>query len=147
MCDDLPSPRDWAATVSAVHLNSMRGLPTGQLFGFHVPTHLANMPVNNTWNSSWCACWAQQMKGIFEQDARVHELDEELEALKSAYLENAIPRYLGPLESEGRSVRPCLVHSDLWPGNIKPRASSDGLCVFDSCAYLGHYEGMHPSKA
>jgi protein-ribulosamine 3-kinase len=141
MYDDLPSPRDWATTVSALHLNSMGKSPTGQ-FGFHVPTHLANVPVDNTWNSSWCVFWAQQMKSLFVHDERVHELDEELESLKADFLEKAIPRYLGPLESEGRSIKPCLIHSDLWPGNIKPRTSSDELCMFDACAYWGHNEGM-----
>ncbi|KAI9375236.1 Fructosamine kinase-domain-containing protein [Aspergillus egyptiacus] len=122
MYDDHPSPREWAAAVSTLHLNSMGKSPTGQ-FGFHVQTHLAN-----------------QMKSIFVQDERDHQLDEELELLKSAYLEKIIPKYLGPLETKGRSIKPCLVHSDLWPGNIKPRASSDELCMFDACAYWGHNE-------
>lgn len=140
MYDDLPSPHDWAATVSELHLNSMGKSPTGQ-FGFQVPTHLANVPVDNTWNSTWEAFWVQQMKSLFDQDEQVHGSDEELRVLKTSYLEMAIPRYLGPLEKEGRSIKPCLIHSDLWPGNIKPKTSSDELCMFDACAFWGHNEG------
>jgi len=140
MYDDLPSPRDWVAAVSTLHLNSMGKSPAGQ-FGFHATTHLANVPVDNTWNSSWQAFWAQQMKSLFDQDERIHGPDEGLAALRSDYFEKAIPRYLGPLESEGRSIKPCLIHSDLWPGNIKPRISSDELCMYDACAYWGHHEG------
>ncbi|KAJ5622909.1 hypothetical protein N7490_011514 [Penicillium lividum] len=139
MSDEIPSPQDWAAAVSELHLNSMGKSPTKQ-FGLHVPTHLANIPINNTWNSSWSVFWAQQMRSMFAMEKRVYPPDEELEALKSAFLDKAIPRYLGPLESEGRSIEPCLIHSDLWPGNIKPRTSSGELCMFDACAYWGHNE-------
>jgi hypothetical protein len=141
MYDDLPGACDWAAVVSTLHLNSMGKSPTGE-FGFHVPTHLANVPVNNTWNSSWETFWAQQMKSLLDQDERINGLDEELGELKKAFFERAIPRYLRPLETEGRSIKPCLIHSDLWPGNIKPKTSSDELCMFDACAYWGHNEGL-----
>jgi fructosamine-3-kinase len=141
MYDDLPSPRGWASTVSALHLNSMGKSPTGE-FGFHVQTHLANVPVNNSWNPSWSAFWTQQMKGLFDHEETVRGPDEELSVLKTSFLEQAIPAILGPLEEEGRSIKPCLIHSDLWPGNIKPRTSSNELCIFDACAYWGHNEGI-----
>ena len=140
MNDDLPGARDWATAVSALHLASRGKSPTGQ-FGFPVATHLANVPVDNTWNASWEAFWTQQMKSLFDQEVRVNGTDDELEALKTTYLTKVIPRYLRPLETQGRSVIPCLVHSDLWPGNIKPRADSGDLCMFDACAYWGHNEG------
>ncbi|KAK4186216.1 Fructosamine kinase-domain-containing protein [Podospora australis] len=139
MYDDLPDPSDWAAAVSTLHLKTMGHSPTGQ-FGFHVPTHLANVPVDNTWNSSWAAFWAQQMKSLFDREEMVRGPHEELNSLKAAYLEKTIPRYLAPLEAEGRSIQPCLIHSDLWPGNIKPKTESEELCMFDSCAYWGHNE-------
>lgn len=142
MYDDLPPPREWARTVSTLHLNSMGKSPTGE-FGFHVPTHLANVRVNNEWNSSWAAFWAQQMKSLFDQDERVNGPDAALECLKKAFFEKVIPRYLLPLETDGRSIQPCLIHSDLWPGNIKPKAATDELCMFDACAYWGHNEGQH----
>lgn len=60
------------------------------------------------------------MKSHFEQERLHHEADEEIERLKNAYLDRAITRYLGPLESEGRSIKPCLIHSDLGPGTSNP---------------------------
>jgi hypothetical protein len=140
MYDEVPSPSDWATAVSQLHLASMGKSPTGQ-FGFHVTTHLANVPINNSWNPSWAAFWAQQTKSLFDREESVNGPDDTLAELRAAYFEKAIPRYLGPLESEGRSITPCLVHSDLWPGNIKPRTSTDELCLFDACAYWGHNEG------
>ncbi|KAH8662410.1 Fructosamine kinase-domain-containing protein [Xylariales sp. PMI_506] len=128
MYDELPLPNKWAATVFALHLNSMGKSPTGQ-FGFHVTTHLASVPVDNTWNASWEAFWTQQMTSLFEQDERIHGPDEELTRLKASFLTRVIPRYLRPLETEGRTVTPCLIHSDLWPGNIKPMTASNELCL------------------
>lgn len=147
MYDDLPTPSAWAGTVSQLHLNSMGKSPTGK-FGFHSNTHLANVPINNAWNSSWEAFWAQQMKSLFDQEEKLNGPDETLAELRTAYFEKALPRYLRPLETEGRSIELCLVHSDLWPGNIKRRTATDELCMFDSCAYWGHNEGKprpHPS--
>ncbi|EEP82372.1 conserved hypothetical protein [Uncinocarpus reesii 1704] len=113
--------------------------PEGK-FGFHVTTHLANVPVNNTWNASWEAFWAQQMKSLLDREEDVRGHNDELSALKVAFFENVIPRLLRPLESGGRRIKPCLVHSDLWPGNIQHRAEGSNLCLFDSCAYWGHHE-------
>ncbi|KAK3296670.1 Fructosamine kinase-domain-containing protein [Chaetomium fimeti] len=139
MRDEVPSANGWATAVSELHLASQGKSPTGQ-FGFHVTTYLANVPVKNSWNPSWEAFWAQQMKSLFDQEESVNGRDETLAELRAAYFEKAIPRYLGPLESEGRSVIPCLLHSDLWPGNIKPRTATGELCLFDACAYWGHNE-------
>ncbi|KAK7962011.1 uncharacterized protein PG986_002836 [Apiospora aurea] len=139
MYDIIPTAHDWAATVSRLHLNSMGKSPTGQ-FGFHVTTHLANVPINNTWKSSWQAFWGQQMESLFDQDEILHGRDEKMTRLNELYLKRAIPRFLGPLESNGRTIKPCLIHSDLWPGNIKPAAATNELVMFDSCAYWGHNE-------
>jgi fructosamine-3-kinase len=58
MTHDLPRPADWATAVSELHVASKGKSPTGQ-FGFHVTTHLGNVPVDNSWNPSWEAFWAQ----------------------------------------------------------------------------------------
>ena len=140
MLDDVPSARGWAETVASLHLNSMGKSPDGK-FGFHVTTHLANVPVDNTWNQSWEVFWTQQMVSLLEQEEILRGPDEDLSLLKSALCSKVIPRLLRSLETGGRSIRPCLVHSDLWPGNIKPKLHTDELCMFDGCAYWGHNEG------
>lgn len=140
MDDGAPRPQEWAATVLELHLASMGKSPGGQ-FGFHVTTHLADVPVNNSWTSSWEALWAQQMKSLFDREENLNGPDETLAELRTAYFDKAIPKFLRPLESDGRSITPCLIHSDLWLGNIKKRVSTGELCLFDSCAYWGHNEG------
>ena len=44
--------------------------------------------------------------------------------------EAAVPRLMGTLERDGRTVRPCLVHGDLWK---EPREDGEKgwiLCLF-----------------
>lgn len=135
----LPCASSWAAAVSDLHLNSMGRSLTGK-FGFLTTTDLADVPVDNSWTASWEGFWTQQMKSLFNQEERVNGHDKKVSVLRTAYLEKVIPRYLRPLEADGRSITPCLIHSDLWPGNIKPRADTDELCMFDACAYWGHNE-------
>ncbi|KAK1772834.1 Fructosamine kinase-domain-containing protein [Phialemonium atrogriseum] len=139
MLDDVPSARQWGSAVAALHLGSMGNSPDGR-FGFQTTTHLANVPVDNTWSRSWEECWTRQMKSLFDEDERRHGPDEEFAKLKAAFLAEVIPRYLRPLETNGRSIQPCLIHSDLWPGNVKPRVDSTDVCLFDPCAYWGHNE-------
>ncbi|KAI1821719.1 Fructosamine kinase-domain-containing protein [Xylaria intraflava] len=139
MLDSIPSPRAWAGAIANLHRRSMGRSPTG-MFGFQSTTHLANVPVDNTWNSSWEVLWTQQMKSLLHQEEVVRGPDPELTRLKDTFLTQVIPRYIRPLETEGRSISPCLIHSDLWPGNIKPRSHDHGVAVFDPCAYWGHNE-------
>lgn len=141
MLDDVPDPRGWATAVTNLHSRSMGKSPCGQ-FGFSVDTHLANVPVDNTWASSWEVFFAQQMRSLLNKEETLHGPDAEYKQLKDEFFDIVIPRFLRPLETEGRSITPCLVHSDLWPGNIKPSLDSDAVCMFDSCAYWGHNEGQ-----
>lgn len=140
MLDDVPSARAWAETVASLHRKSMGKSPGGK-FGFDVTTHLANVPVDNTWNGSWEVFWTQQIRSLLEQEETLRGHDQEFSVLKSALYSKVIPRLLRSLEAGGKSIQPCLIHSDLWPGNIKPKLHADGLCMFDGCAYWGHNEG------
>ena len=57
-----------------------------------------------------------------------------------------MPRLLRPLENKkyGRSVKPVLLHGDLWIGNAsweEKGIKEEGNCVlFDSSAFYGHNE-------
>lgn len=90
----------------------------------------------------WEAFWAQQMESLFDLEEATKGHDDGAAEFKAAYIGEASPRYPRPLDTEGRSAIPCLIHSDLWPRNIKPRTVTAELCVFDACASWDHYEGM-----
>ncbi|KAL2065379.1 hypothetical protein VTL71DRAFT_3049 [Oculimacula yallundae] len=139
MVDDLPDVIDFVNIVSKVHRDSMGKSPTGK-YGFAVPTHLANIPNDNTWQDTWETFFTQAMKTIYAFEKDAHGTDKELDSLFDALCNKVIPRLLRPLESGGRSIEPCLVHSDLWPGNCMIDADSRDIVIFDSCAFWGHNE-------
>ncbi|KAI1368854.1 Fructosamine/Ketosamine-3-kinase [Xylaria arbuscula] len=137
LVEEVPSPTAWAEAAAALHKRSRWA--TGQ-FGFHCPTHVGNVLIDNIWDSSWEAVWTHQMRSLLHQEEAIHGVDEKYSELQTTFFDVVIPTYLRPLESDGRSVTPCLIHSNLWPGNIKPRRGSDTVCMFDSCACWGHHE-------
>lgn len=81
---------------------------------------------------------------MLEWEMNAHQ-DEEIGAeiveLSNKLIKLVIPRLLRPLESEGRSVTPVLVHGDLWPGNVKHDTPTGRVIIFDSGACWGHDEG------
>ncbi|KAJ4302694.1 hypothetical protein N0V90_001584 [Kalmusia sp. IMI 367209] len=139
MVDELPDVKDFVNIVSKVHRASMGKSPTGK-FGFAVPTHLANIPNDNSWQDSWETYFTQLMKAMYVFEKQTQGEDEELERLFDALCNKVIPRLLRPLETGGRSIEPCLIHSDLWPGNVMPDADTGEIIMFDSCAFWGHNE-------
>lgn len=137
MTDEVPDHRKLVSLIAKVHTESMG---KKEQFGFGLPTHLANIPNDNTWQSSWEVFFSQAMKQMFRIEKTAHDEDVEFEVLKEAILEKVIPRLLQPLETGGRSIKPCLIHSDLWPGNVKPDVHSGEMLIFDACAFWGHNE-------
>ena len=137
MVDEVPEIDRFVSIVAHVHKESMG---KEQRYGFDVPTHLANIPNDNTWQHSWESFFAQLMVRMFQIEEKAHPEDEVFEELKKDTLNKVIPRLLRPLETGGRSIQPCLIHSDLWPGNCMPDADTDEIMLFDSCAYWGHNE-------
>ena len=139
MLDDLPDIQSLSALVARIHIRSFGKSFNGQ-YGFHVATHLANVPNDNSWCVSWEDWFTKAMKRMIKAEEESHGQDEELDKLTTALFEQVIPRLLRPLETGGRDIQPCLIHSDLWPGNIKQDAETDELMIFDSCCYWGHNE-------
>jgi protein-ribulosamine 3-kinase len=60
--------------------------------------------------------------------------------LRQAIYEKDIPRLLRPLETEGRSVVPRLVHGDMWNDNTSVDAATDTPLIFDACSSYAHHE-------
>ncbi|KAL1835926.1 hypothetical protein VTJ49DRAFT_5862 [Mycothermus thermophilus] len=140
MDDMLPYPEAWAEAISALHRRSMGKSPEGK-FGFHVNTYFGTISQNNAWTNSWENLWAQIFRSVCVTEEERCGPHPDLARLKTLYHELVIPRYLRPLESDGRVIHPTLLHNDAWPGNAKPRSDSLELCLFGSSAVWGHNEG------
>ena len=139
MIDELPLPKALVPIIPQLHTANMDKSPCGT-YGFHVTTHLANLPNDNPWQTSWETYFQQAMRNMFEFEEKAHGKDLKLESLKEALHEKVIPQLLRPLETGERSIQPCLIHSHIWPGNIILDSDSDRVIIFDSCAYWGHNE-------
>ncbi|KAI1356445.1 Fructosamine kinase-domain-containing protein [Xylaria sp. FL0043] len=136
--DGLPRPELFCAKLAELH--SSHTSPDGK-FGFPMVTYNGNLPQDNTWSDSWEHFFASGLKHVLkireERGGQCHELDELLPDM----FEKVIPRLLRPLETGGNTIKPSLVHGDLWCGNaaITDEESEDGI-VYDPASFWGHNE-------
>ncbi|KAK8065604.1 hypothetical protein PG997_012351 [Apiospora hydei] len=151
MTDDLPDPARFGQTLSKLHLNSMGKSPTGQ-YGFPLTTHLAFVPNDNTWTDTWTEWFSNAMRKMLEEEERSHGQDDELDRLKEALFTKVIPRLLRPMETGGNRIEPCLCHSDVWPGNVKPSVDDEEELVAPPRYHMGrayvkeYFKNILPSK-
>jgi len=80
------------------------------------------------------------MRHTFEREIAIQGPDPELDKLVPVILDKVIPRLLRPLQTEGRIVKPSLVHGDLWYANTGIDADTDKPLVFDACCFYAHNE-------
>ncbi|KAK7429332.1 hypothetical protein QQZ08_004144 [Neonectria magnoliae] len=137
MTDDMPETHKFAALLSTLHQKSVS--PTGK-FGFHVTTYAGNLPQSVAWEDSWETFFAKSMRQALDLEIERKGPNEELDVLTLALFDKVIPRLLRPLESEGRSVKPSLVHGDLWYANAGIDVGTGQPLVFDSCCFFAHNE-------
>ncbi|KAK0371405.1 hypothetical protein CLIM01_11242 [Colletotrichum limetticola] len=119
--DDIPPPE----TYMAVPMN----------------TRFGNLTQPNGWESSWEVWWTTHMKFLLQRERVIRgAYAAEDETTLNFFLDTVIPRYLRPLETEGRSIKPTLCHTDLWPGNVKYKLDNETIIVYDANALWAHNE-------
>ena len=133
----MPDPVELGCKIAELHKKSVS--PTG-MFGFHVPPYDGTFPLATEWDSSWMSFYQKLLKRVYEQDTHANGNWEPFDRAMELTLQRVIPRLLGPLEEDGRSVKPCLIHGDLWEGNIGTDPQTGAIYIFDSCAYYAHHE-------
>ncbi|KAI1149629.1 Fructosamine kinase-domain-containing protein [Nemania diffusa] len=117
-----PDPPNLCRRLAELHKNSIS--PTGK-FGFHVPTCHGNLPQYVDWESSWMA---------------KHGLSIEFRAYRTLLFDHVIPRLLLPLETKGRSIKPCLIHGDIWDENCAEDMNTGEPFAFDAGSLYAHNE-------
>lgn len=73
-------------------------------------------------------------------DAQENGTWDALSTISTRVITSVIPLLLGPLESDGRIVKPSLIHGDLWDGNIGTDYETGNIYIFDAGAYYAHNE-------
>lgn len=137
MTDDMPDPTDFTPLLGKLHHQSKS--PNNK-FGFHLPTYAGNLPQYVEWQDSWETFFSKSMKQALEFEIERKGQSDELDRLAVVLFEKVIPRLLRPLESEGRSVKPALVHGDLWYANSGIDVTNGQALVFDACCFYAHNE-------
>ena len=88
--------------LAALHQNSKS--PNG---------NSGNLPQMNKWEESWETYFTKSMRWALKLELEAKRHNPEFDVLIPILFDKVIPRLLRPLESEGRSVKPSLVHGDL----------------------------------
>ncbi|KAL7903975.1 Fructosamine kinase domain-containing protein [Trichoderma velutinum] len=137
--EGVPEPNFFCEQLARLH--SHHSSPEGK-FGFHCTTYNGNLPQDNTWCDSWEAFFSNGLRHILKvREDRAGYNNPELDELMPALFDKIIPRLLRPLESDGRTIRPSLVHGDLWYGNtgIINGDTEEGI-VYDPASFWAHNE-------
>jgi fructosamine-3-kinase len=133
----LPDPVKLGRNLAMMHKRSES--PTG-MFGFEIQTYDGARPQAVAWDPSWTSFFLKLLAEAFRQDKETNGVWPEMERVFARVQSHLIPRLLGALESDGRLVRPCLIHGDLWDGNVATDAENNDPVIFDCGAYYAHNE-------
>ncbi|PTB69393.1 hypothetical protein BBK36DRAFT_1109657, partial [Trichoderma citrinoviride] len=136
--EGVPEPTSFCEKLARLHSSSSS--PEGK-FGYHCATYNGDLPQDNTWCNSWEEFFANGLRHVLKVREERAGRNTELEELLPALFDKVIPRLLRPLESKGRTIKPSLVHGDLWCGNagVIDNETGDGI-VFDPSAFWAHNE-------
>ncbi|MDI1493193.1 MAG: hypothetical protein OHK93_004981 [Ramalina farinacea] len=137
MIDEMPDPYQFSSRLAAMHQDSKS--PDGK-FGFHVETFMGNLPQLAGWEDKWQSYFTKSLRLALQLENKAKGDDPEFDHLLPILFDKVIPRLLDPLESNGRTVKPSLVHGDLWFANAGIDADSQFPLIFDACSFYAHNE-------
>ena len=130
-------PPEFCRLVAQLH--NMSTSPTGK-FGFDPITFQGPNPQNTTWESNWCTYFTRFLLDWLDREISLNGPQPEYEAAYKEFAKKIIPQILEPLQAEGRSVKPCLIHGDLWEENTGLNLETGVPVVFDACVMYAHNE-------
>ncbi|KAF2658979.1 hypothetical protein K491DRAFT_702468 [Lophiostoma macrostomum CBS 122681] len=139
LANQMPAADPFSLCTKLANLHQKSKSPTGK-FGFHVNTCQGNLPQQTAWNESWMDFYIQLMKGAMQLNRDRNGPWKNLEQVVDRLITKVVPQLLGPLEANGKRVKPCLIHGDLWDQNIGTDVESSEVYVFDAAAYYAHNE-------
>ncbi|KAL8798071.1 MAG: hypothetical protein Q9182_006982 [Xanthomendoza sp. 2 TL-2023] len=137
MTNQNPDPAQLCTKLVEMHQASLS--PTG-MFGFHVNTCQGNLAQQTSWNPTWVGYYTQLVRGAMRLNTEINGNWKNLEQCVDRLISHVVPKVLGPLESDGRCVKPCLIHGDLWDGNIGTGFETGEIYIFDASVHYAHSE-------
>ena len=137
LSQELPEPVEFCSKLADLHTKSES--PSGK-FGFRIVTFNGNVPQENKFTSTWEELFTNEFKHILKLNIERGGPWETMEKLEIAMLDKVIPRLLRPMETNGHSIKPCLVHGDLWCGNAAVDTETGRPLIYDSASFYAHNE-------
>ncbi|KAJ3580322.1 hypothetical protein NPX13_g233 [Xylaria arbuscula] len=137
MNEAMPNPNELCAKLARLHRKSQS--PTGE-FGFHITTCQGRVPQSVGWEKSWATFFTRLFHHVAQLDFEYNGHWENLEIVEKRLISDVVPRLLGPLETGGRSIKPSLIHADLWEGNTGTASKDGNVYIFDAAAFYAHNE-------
>lgn len=132
-----PDAQEFTSRLAALHKTSRS--PHGQ-FGFHVTTCDGDRPHLVNWENDWAVFYRTMFLGVCERDINRNGPWPEFERAIHQVASKVIPRLLGNLSDGGRPVKPCIIHGDLWEGNVGIARKTEKSILFDAGSFYGHNE-------
>lgn len=137
LSDRVPDPDQLCSKLAQLHRTSTS--PTGA-FGLQTASCQGRTLQHVGWEKSWTTFFTKLLKHVIGLDFETNGYWNELDQLERRLTSHVIPRLIGNLEREGRRVKPCLIHGDLWEGNMGISYDTGDVYVFDAGAYYAHNE-------
>ncbi|KIW73235.1 hypothetical protein PV04_01369 [Phialophora macrospora] len=137
MSDGVPEPNQLCTKLALLHRLSKS--PTGN-FGFQVTTCQGRVPQAVRWESNWTIYFGNLLRHVIAMDNAENGPWSALTRLEDRLLSHVVPHLLDNLTKNGRVVKPCLVHGDLWEGNTGTCCSTGKVYLLDAAAMYAHNE-------
>ncbi|KAI1340786.1 Fructosamine kinase-domain-containing protein [Xylariaceae sp. FL0016] len=137
MTGGLPDIETFPAAMADVH---RAGTSPGGRFGFDVTTFHGNIPIEHGWSDTWEEYFTRTTRILLEMEQEAQGPNKVIKELMVPFFNKVLPRLLRPLETEGRSIKPALIHGDLWHGNALTDLKSNKPIIFDAASFYAHNE-------
>ncbi|XP_004510878.1 protein-ribulosamine 3-kinase, chloroplastic isoform X1 [Cicer arietinum] len=102
-------------------------------FGFDVDNTIGSTPQINTWSSDWIQFYGEHRLGYQLQLALDQYSDRTIFEKGQILVKNIAPLF------DNVVIEPCLLHGDLWSGNISSDKNGEPV-ILDPACYYGHNE-------
>ncbi|KAK6829586.1 fructosamine/ketosamine-3-kinase [Apiospora arundinis] len=137
LSDDIPDLSDFPALLAEMH---RRGASKKGEFGLDLLTYGGRNPHYFPPTNSWEETFSKGLQRTFDMEEETQGPDEEMHRLRDGLMTKVIPRLLRPLETEGRTLTPTLVHGDIWDGNASVDVNTGLPIIFDATPLYAHNE-------
>ncbi|KAI1343764.1 Fructosamine kinase-domain-containing protein [Xylariaceae sp. FL0016] len=133
-----PDPDAFTARLAKLHRQSQS--PNGE-FGFYVKTCDGQVAHTVDWEEDWSIFFRNLLLGVCELDRKTNGPWPELQRTTEQVAGRVVPRLLGDLRTiEGEKIKPCIIHGDLWEGNMGMCNETGDTLLFDAGSYFAHNE-------